>query len=76
MAPAATEPALPTVALTGDGDQLALVGVLDIRTLAAATESLQRQLKGKAPRALDLRKLEELDTPGALLLCSLAGKGV
>jgi phospholipid/cholesterol/gamma-HCH transport system permease protein len=76
MPPASTESPLPTVAVTGEGDQLALEGVLDIRTLAAATESLQRQVKRQTPRALDLRKLEELDTPGALLLCGLAAKGV
>ena len=67
---------MPTVVVSGEGDRLALEGALDIRTLAAATESLQRQVKQKKLRALDLRKLDELDTPGALLLRGLAGNGV
>jgi phospholipid/cholesterol/gamma-HCH transport system permease protein len=66
----------PTVAVTGIGEQLALEGVLDVRTLASATESLQRQVKQKKLRTLDIGKLEELDTPGALLLLGLAGNGV
>src|SRR5215471_20755738 len=71
-----TEPSTPGVAITGDGDRLALEGALDIRTLCTATASLEGQVKKKKPHTLDLAKLEELDTPGALLLCKLAGAGV
>ena len=67
---------MPKVAVTGNGEQLALEGVLDVRTLGSATEALQRQVKQKKLRALDLGKLDELDTPGALLLWGLAGNGV
>jgi len=67
---------MPTVVVSGEGDRLALEGVLDIRTLAAATLSLQQRVKQKNLRTLDLRKLDELDTPGALLLRGLAGNGV
>ena len=66
----------PAFAVSGEGDRLALEGALDVRTLASATESLQRQVKQRKLRALDVDKLEELDTPGALLLLGLAGKGV
>jgi phospholipid/cholesterol/gamma-HCH transport system permease protein len=67
---------LPTVAVNGDGYRLAIEGVLDIRTLADANESLKQQAARKKPRVLDLAKLTELDTPGALLLCGLQSKGV
>jgi len=68
--------ALSGVAVTGDGDQLALEGVLDLRTLAAAESSL-KQLQGKhKAAALDIGKLREIDTPGALFLCGLRAKGV
>jgi len=71
-----TKPSLPSVAVRGDGEELALEGVLDIRTLATATDALAQQVKRKKPRALNLENLEELDTPGALLLCKLAANGV
>jgi len=59
-----------TLAVTGEGDRLALEGALDIRTLAQAREALARVLGG-GRRSLDLARLESLDTPGALLLCGL-----
>ena len=66
----------PSVAVKGEGDRLALEGVLDIRTLAAAETSLKHwQRQGKS-RALDIGKLSEMDTPGALFLCGLRSKGV
>jgi phospholipid/cholesterol/gamma-HCH transport system permease protein len=72
--------ALPTVAVSGEGDLLALEGVLDIRTLAAASGQLKHWMKQRltahSRRALDLGKLSSLDTPGALLLCGLRSKGV
>ena len=49
---------------------MALAGVLDVRTLAQAKAAL-----GGA-RALDLGKLEGLDTPGALFLCGLRHRKV
>ena len=72
-----TPPGLPPgIAVTGEGNQLALEGVLDIRTLAAAETSLKHwQRQGKS-RALDIGKLSGIDSPGALFLCGLRGKGV
>ena len=64
------------VTLSGDGDRRALEGVLDIRTLSQARESLEPWLRQGKPRALDLAALGALDTPGALLLCSLRADGV
>lgn len=76
MPRAPPQPALPTVAVRGDGERLAIEGALDIRTLASARESLQQRAGGKNPRVVDLGELTELDTPGALLLCGLSGSGV
>jgi phospholipid/cholesterol/gamma-HCH transport system permease protein len=64
------------VALQGDGDRRALEGVLDLRTLGEARNALAQWVRGTKPRALDLGKLETLDTPGALLLCGLRESGV
>lgn len=60
-----------TLAVTGEGERLALEGALDIRTLAQAREALSRVLGRRAPRSIDLARLESLDTPGALFLCGL-----
>jgi len=54
---------------------LAIEGALDIRTLAELERSLKQQ-RGHVRGGLDLRKLSDLDTPGALLLCELRDKGV
>jgi phospholipid/cholesterol/gamma-HCH transport system permease protein len=72
MRRARTEAAEPGIALTGEGDRLALEGVLDIRTLAQAERALDKTRSG----ALDLGKLTGLDTPGALFLCGLREKKV
>jgi phospholipid/cholesterol/gamma-HCH transport system permease protein len=64
------------VAIHADGDRMALEGVLDIRTIGAVRSSLGQWLKRRKTRALDLAKLEGLDTPGALLLCGLRESGV
>jgi phospholipid/cholesterol/gamma-HCH transport system permease protein len=72
---ASSEPSSSTVAITGDGDRLAIEGALDIRTLAEVERSLKQQ-RGHVHARLDLRKLSALDTPGALLLCELRNKGV
>jgi phospholipid/cholesterol/gamma-HCH transport system permease protein len=76
MRRAKTEPASPTIAITGEGEHLALEGVLDIRTVAAAESTLGERLKGQKSGALDLGKLDGLDTPGALFLCGLRDKKV
>lgn len=73
-------PSSPGLAIGGDGDRLALEGILDIRTLTELRRSLQswpgRRRGGHARRTLDLGKLTGLDTPGALFLCELRDKGV
>ena len=66
----------PGVALTGEGDEFALEGVLDIRTLAAAETSLKDWPRQRKSRALDIGKLSRIDTPGALFLCGLRDQGV
>ena len=71
--------AVNLLAVNGDGDRLALEGVLDIRTLTGAEEVLKQRLKrrgGGQARALDLGNLSGLDTPGALFLCGLREKGI
>ncbi|MEO8305591.1 MAG: MlaE family lipid ABC transporter permease subunit [Betaproteobacteria bacterium] len=69
-------PTAPGIAVTGEGNQLALEGVLDIRTLTAAETSLKHWQRAGKSRALDIGKLSGIDTPGALFLCGLRGKGV
>jgi phospholipid/cholesterol/gamma-HCH transport system permease protein len=71
-----SEKAIATVNVSGEGDELALEGVLDIRALAAAENSVAQRLNSRSLRALDLRSLSLVDTPGALFLCELADKGV
>lgn len=66
----------PGVAVNGEGDWLAIEGVLDIRTLVAAETSLQHWLRQRKSRVLDIGKLSGMDTPGALFLCGLRNKGV
>ena len=66
----------PGVAVTGEGDRLALEGVLDIRTLAAPETSVKHSLRQHKSHALNIGKLSGLDTPGALFLCGLRAKGV
>src|SRR5438876_292644 len=65
-----------TFAVSGEGDRLALEGVLDIHTLPEAQRSLRQALKQRKKGALDLANLSGLDTPGALFLCGLGDKGV
>ncbi|MEP7329414.1 MAG: ABC transporter permease, partial [Betaproteobacteria bacterium] len=66
----------PDVAVTGEGEQLALEGVLDRRTLVAAEIALRQLQRKRGSRTLDIGKLREIDTPGALFLCGLRDKGV
>src|SRR5689334_9996807 len=72
MDTASSEPSSLTVAVSENGEQFALEGTLDIRTIAEARESL----KPRKLRALALGDLSGLDTPGALFLCGLREKGV
>ncbi len=70
------EPSPPTIVVSGDGDHLALAGALEIVTLTAAKNALKQWSKPGPSRALDIAKLDSLDTPGALFLCGLRDKGV
>jgi phospholipid/cholesterol/gamma-HCH transport system permease protein len=74
--PASEYPSRQAAVVSGNGDQLALAGVLDIGTLAEARNSLEKWSRHGPSRSLDLAKLENLDTPGALFLCGLHDKGV
>jgi phospholipid/cholesterol/gamma-HCH transport system permease protein len=76
MPRASTEPSTPALAVTGEDDRLALDGVLDIRTLDQARDALKHWLTQRKSRVLDLRKLDGLDTPGALFLCELTARKV
>ena len=62
--------------VSGEGDRLALTGTLGIPTLPQARSALKRWSLPGAARVLDIGQLENLDTPGALLLCGMRGKGV
>jgi ABC-type transporter Mla MlaB component len=61
-----------SLAVSRDGDRVTFEGVLDVRTLSGARERLTQ----RESRAIDLKKLSGLDTPGALFLCELGAKGV
>lgn len=67
---------MPAIVVSGDGDRLALAGVLEIVTLAQARNSLKKWSEQGPSRALDIAGLDSIDTPGALLLCGLRDKGV
>src|SRR5688500_11341125 len=62
----------PGVVIEGDGDRLALAGVLDIRTLTQARAAIGQWSKPRESRVLDLTGLDGLDTTGALFLCELS----
>ena len=66
----------PAVVVSGDGDHLALAGALEIATLDAARDALKKWSKQGPSRALNIAKLDSVDTPGALFLCGLKDKGV
>ena len=76
MRQAVAVPGMPSIAITGDGERLALEGVLDIRTVAEARSTLGQHLGKHKSRTLDLGKLDGLDTPGALFLCGLRDQKV
>jgi phospholipid/cholesterol/gamma-HCH transport system permease protein len=73
--PESSGPVPLTIAVAGDGERMTLQGALDIRTLAEAQRSLGEWQATHKPSLLDLGKLTELDTPGALFLCGLRDKG-
>ncbi len=62
--------------ISGEGDQRALAGTLEIATLVAAEHSLTTWSQQGPARQLDIALLEGLDTPGALFLCGLHDNGV
>jgi len=74
--PASKAPPRPTLATSGEGDQLALAGALGISTLAQAASFLKKWTRRGPSRTLDIARLDSLDTPGALLLCGLRDKGI
>lgn len=74
--PLSTAPSPPTVAVSSDGDHLALAGVLEIATLAEARHALQKWSGHASSRVLDIAGLDSIDTPGALFLCDLRTHGV
>lgn len=76
MPRASPKPPQPAVVIHGDGDKLALDGVLDVHSLDQAKKALGKWLKPGKSRVLDLRKLNGLDTSGALFLCELRDKKV
>src|SRR5438046_356614 len=76
MPRATSKPLPPSIAIDGDGDRLTLTGTLDIHTMAEAERALKHLPRKQKSGALDLSKLNELDTPGALFLCGLRDKGV
>ncbi len=72
----AADPLPAALAISGDGDRLALAGALEIATLDEARRCLEHRLKQGQLRSLDLANLDGLDTPGALFLCRLRDQGV
>ena len=76
MQQASSQPASLTVSTDDTGDRMTLEGALGIRTLVEAERSLKAWQTKRKSRVLDLSKLDDLDTPGALLLCGLRDKGV
>jgi phospholipid/cholesterol/gamma-HCH transport system permease protein len=72
----AAEPVALTVTIDNDGERMTFEGALGIRTLAEAEEALNAWRTKHKSRVLDLGKLSDLDTPGALFLCGLHDKGV
>ena len=68
--------AAATIVISGAGDQFSLAGVLDLSTLGQARRSLKELSTPGSSRSLDVAKLDDLDTPGALLLCALRDNGV
>jgi phospholipid/cholesterol/gamma-HCH transport system permease protein len=70
------ESSSPALAIDGSGDRLSLDGVLGLRTLDQARETLERWRRQRKSHVLDVSKLSGLDTPGAMFLCELRDKHV
>ena len=70
------EPAHDAVAITGEGEAMALAGVLDVHSLGKVKKTLASWLAKRTSRTLDLDKLGGLDTSGALFLCELRNRHV
>ena len=66
----------PTIIVSGEGDHLTLTGALDLTTLTHAQNALKQWSNPDASHTLDMAGLDSLDTPGALFLCGLQGKGI
>jgi phospholipid/cholesterol/gamma-HCH transport system permease protein len=75
MQQASAHPPL-TATLDPKGDRMRLAGDLDINTLVRAEASLHDWMSTRKSRVIDLSELKHLDTPGALFLSVLRGKGV
>ena len=74
--PPSEDPSRPAIVVGGEGNQLSLAGALDIGTVVEARTSLKKWSKQGPSRSLDIARIDSLDTPGALWLCGLRGKGV
>ena len=53
-----------------DGSRLTLEGTLGISTLSEAKNYIEKWRPKQKERLLDLAKLSDLDTPGALCCCA------
>src|ERR1044071_7637933 len=60
------------IVITENGEEVALEGVLNARTLA----QVKNRFAQRKPRAVDVAKLAVLDTIGALFLCELDAQDV
>ena len=76
MSSALAEGRSPSIDIRADGDNLALAGVLDIRSLPEVERAVEQRPKARKPKSVDLANLSALDTPGALFLCGLRKQGV
>jgi len=76
MSIALAERRSPAIDIRADGDDLALAGVLDIRTLPEVERALDQRAKGRKLQSINLADVSALDTPGALFLCDLRKRGV
>jgi phospholipid/cholesterol/gamma-HCH transport system permease protein len=76
MAGTTTRQEAASIAIHGDGDRLALEGVLDIHSVDRARAALGSWLQRRKERSLDLGRLHGLDTPGAMFLCDLRDRQV
>jgi len=68
---ASADPARPTVIVSGNGDHLALAGVLEISTLTAARNSLKQWSKRGPSRSLDVAKLDTASTRRVRCSCAV-----